>query len=216
MVPAAAELSGLRIERDGRELGRGSWWTAMPVDGGEHVVRATAPNRQSFTTTIVIGNEADVQSVEIPVLAAAPVAVAAPSVASSSPALVEAPRSAGTDGGAHRVRRTAGWVVGGAGLVQLGLAGYFGWRAYEKKCPDVDSMCSTSGDALRFRGYLDGPHDHGSRHRGARGLSAADLARRLRLPSALDADSRCLTSRPHGRRPVLTGAPASRAATTVS
>src|SRR4051794_36184249 len=119
-VPAAAEVDGLRIERDGRELGRGSWWTAMPVDGGEHVVRATAPNRQSFTTTIVIGNEADVQSVEIPVLAAAPVAVAAPSVASSSspsPALVEAPRSAGAAGGAHRVRRTAGWVVGGAGLV---------------------------------------------------------------------------------------------------
>jgi hypothetical protein len=151
MVSAAAEVKGLRIERDGRELGPGSWWTAMPVDGGEHVVRATAPDRQSFTTTIVIGNESDVQSVEIPVLAAAPAIVAIPPVVSStspSPTLVQAPGSAGPDGGSHRVRRTAGWVLGGAGLVQLGLAGYFGWRAFDKKCPTGDSTCPTNGDAL--------------------------------------------------------------------
>jgi hypothetical protein len=148
IVPAVAEVNGLRIERDGRELGRGAWSTAMPVDGGEHVVRAMAPDKQSFTTTIVIGNEADVQSVEIPVLVAAPVVVAAPPVVSSSsasPALVQAPGPAApVDSGSHRVRRTVGWVLGGAGLVQLGLAGYFGWRAFDKKC----DSCPTNGDAL--------------------------------------------------------------------
>lgn len=153
IVPAAADVSGLRIERDGRELGRGSWRTAMPVDGGEHVVRATAPDRQPFTTTIVIGDESDAQSVEIPVLKAAPIIVAAPPIVSSPsipPALIQAPGSAApVDGGSHRVRRTAGWVLGGAGLVQLGLAGYFGWRAFDKECPGGDSSCPTNGEALR-------------------------------------------------------------------
>ena len=43
VVPESARIEGLRIERDGRELGQASWSTAMPVDGGEHVVRAIAP-----------------------------------------------------------------------------------------------------------------------------------------------------------------------------
>src|SRR5436190_16324151 len=48
VVPARIQVDGLRVERDGRELGRGAWSTAMPVDGGEHRVRATATGRDPF------------------------------------------------------------------------------------------------------------------------------------------------------------------------
>jgi hypothetical protein len=72
VVPAAADLTGLVVERDGRELGRGAWSTAIPVDGGEHVVRATAPGRQPFTLSIIIGAELEQQTIEVPILAALP------------------------------------------------------------------------------------------------------------------------------------------------
>ena len=69
VVPAATQVEGLRVERDGHELGRGAWSTAIPVDGGEHVIRATALGREPFATTVVIGKESDARTVEIPVLA---------------------------------------------------------------------------------------------------------------------------------------------------
>jgi hypothetical protein len=151
IVPTSTQVQGLRIERDGRELGPGAWSTAMPVDGGEHVVRATAPGREPFTKTVVIGKESDAQTVEIPVLVVAPmVANAQPGLSSSSapPALVLAPAPAApidrgpSPGG---VRRTLGWALGGAGVVQLGLAGFFGLRAFDKHC--ANNSCGTEDDA---------------------------------------------------------------------
>src|SRR5204862_45389 len=59
-----------------RELGKGAWSTAIPVDGGEHVVRATAPGRAPFTRTLVIGQESDARVVEIPPLGTAALVVA--------------------------------------------------------------------------------------------------------------------------------------------
>jgi serine/threonine-protein kinase len=82
VVPAAADVAGLVVERDGRELGRGAWSTAIPIDGGEHVVRATAPGRQPFTATIVIGSELDRKTVEVPILATPVTPMTRPSVAS--------------------------------------------------------------------------------------------------------------------------------------
>ncbi len=75
VVPTQAQVPGLLVERDGRELGRGAWSTPIPVDGGEHQVRATAPGRVSFSVSVVIAAELDVRTIEVPLLA---VAVTAP------------------------------------------------------------------------------------------------------------------------------------------
>jgi tetratricopeptide (TPR) repeat protein len=92
VVPAAAQVAGLVVERDGRELGRGAWSTAIPIDGGEHVVRATAPGRQPFTVTIVIGKELDRRTVEVPILATAvALTPAPPPVAPTVPPAVAPP-----------------------------------------------------------------------------------------------------------------------------
>jgi hypothetical protein len=106
-VPAAAQVDGLVIECDGRELGRGSWSTAIPVDGGEHTVRATAQRREPFSAKIVIGPESDSRTVEIPVLA---------SPNATPPLPAEAPPPG-------RVR-WGGVALVGAGIVTLGVAGY--------------------------------------------------------------------------------------------
>jgi hypothetical protein len=158
VVSPSVNTDGLRIECDGRALGRGAWSTPMPIDGGEHVVRATATGKRPFATTIVIGKESDAQTVEIPVLADAPVAAAAEPVPSSSarpfhapePVAVSASASVGT--GAPRLRRTLAYTVGGAALVQLALAGYFGWRAYAGKCQNescTGQEVTVNNDAVR-------------------------------------------------------------------
>jgi hypothetical protein len=156
VVPESARVDGLRIERDGRELGQPSWSTPMPVDGGEHVVRAMAPGKLPFSTTIVISNESDTRTVEVPPLAAAPVAPPAAAV-TSVPAGVslavpapEPPSEDGARGG--MTRRRIAWAIGAAGLAQWGVAGYFGLQAFRKHadsnsaCPG--EQCSTLGVTL--------------------------------------------------------------------
>jgi hypothetical protein len=153
VVPEGARIDGLRIERDGRELGQASWSTPMPVDGGEHVVRATAPGKVPFSTTVVIGAESDARTVEVPLFAAAPTTPPAASLASRppvAPLLVRAPAPAEVDhaGGSTR-RRWIALAIGAAGLAQWGAAGYFGLQAFHKHadsnsaCPD--NQCTTSG-----------------------------------------------------------------------
>jgi len=114
VVPTGAQIEGLLIERDGHEVGRGAWSTAIPIDGGEHVVRVTAVGREPFTTTFVVGKESDSRIVEIPVLATPVVVV------TSSERATPAPMSAATAG---RLR-WAGISAAGAGVILLGAAGY--------------------------------------------------------------------------------------------
>ena len=156
VVPESARVDGLRIERDGRELGQASWSTAMPVDAGKHTVWAGAPGMKPFTTTIVIGAESDAQSVEVPRLTAAQAAPPAVAIA-SAPAESSPPVPAAAVPGKDRARggtarRAIAWSLGGAGLVQWGAAGYFGLRAFRKHadsnsaCPD--GHCTPHGVAL--------------------------------------------------------------------
>ena len=133
VVPAGTQVEGLRIERDGRELVPAAWSIAIPVDGGEHVVHATALGREPFITKIIVGNESDLQTVEIPVLATPVVVVGPPRVSapmastgvpaaagSVSAAAAEAPMTPAT---AARLRRI-GIGATGVGVVALGVAGY--------------------------------------------------------------------------------------------
>src|SRR5450432_3121944 len=105
----------------------------MPVDGGEHIVRASAPGRAPFSATVVIENESDAQTIQIPLLASAPASAPASASAAGTappvPAVAAPPRRTSRGGGA---RRAMAWTTGGAGLVQWGAAGYFGLQAFRK------------------------------------------------------------------------------------
>lgn len=144
VVPGNVRVDGLRIERDGRELGEASWSTAMPVDGGEHVVRATAPGKLPFSVTVVIGAESDARTVEVPAFSPAPAPQpAAPitSVPALVPLLAGAPAPSGVGHSPEVTRRRwIAWTIGAAGLVQWGVAGYFGLQAFRKHA-DSNSAC---------------------------------------------------------------------------
>jgi hypothetical protein len=133
-VAADARGPGLSVTLDGAEIPEAGWNTEMPVDPGQHVVRASAPGHAAWQKDVVIGERADRQTVEIPTLAA----TQAQSQARTTTPDAAAPEPPG-DG-----RRVVGLVVGGAGVVAIAVGAVFGVDAINKS-HDAQNACS-SGD----------------------------------------------------------------------
>jgi hypothetical protein len=157
VVSSAADVVGLELERDGVEVARALWGHGIPVDPGEHRVRASAPGRKTWEQTVLAEGEGKSTSVEIPVLAEVAVPPRAPLAKTRrTPAdstRIEAtplPDRSGT------TQRTLAFVAGGVGIAALGLTGYFAWRANDKddqSRADCDSddpnSCGDRGQELR-------------------------------------------------------------------
>jgi hypothetical protein len=148
IVPAdVATTAGLVVQRDAIAVGVAAWGVGIPVDPGDHVVEATAPGKQPWSTHVAIGAASDVKQVTLPALAS--IEVQAPPVAATEPAAVLPGASdARPAGGSGISQRTWGLVVGAAGVVGLGVGSYFGIRALsgsnqaKQACPDA--ACPTA------------------------------------------------------------------------
>jgi hypothetical protein len=142
LAPRAAEVSGLVISVDGVAIGRGAWSVAIPVDGGLHLVEATAPGRQVWRTTASVEAEGDHLRVEVPVLASMPdlTAAGAGSVPSRPP-LIDPPPREGESAG-HPPPRMA-LVLGGAGVLALVLGAGL---AFDAKRDYDDALAGCDGD----------------------------------------------------------------------
>lgn len=167
-VPANVDLPALRVFRDGSEVGRAAWGTAMPVDPGEHTVEARADGYKSWTRTARIGQNADAQTMTLEALEpdAPPVTepppqppLAAPKpVAPLPPQPLPAPATA-TAPAVHAEtgdgQRTLAYVLGGVGVVGVGVGSYFGLRARSKwsdsdeGCPRDDQCTAAGAEAAR-------------------------------------------------------------------
>jgi hypothetical protein len=150
VVPERERAPGLRIERDGRELGQASWSIAMPVDGGDHVVRVTAPGRRAFSAKVAIAPESSARTIEIPPLEVDPLALLAtdPMLAARTSAPPPPPPLL-----SPKARRRLGWAAGAAGVVQLGVAGIFGLRAFDKR-QQSDDLCPGGACASQYGAEL--------------------------------------------------------------
>src|SRR5260370_26051532 len=72
-VPGTARAAGLSVTVDGSPLGEAAWGIGLPVDPGKHVVRAEAPGKRPFETSIDVPSaNAPTKSIEIPRLEDAP------------------------------------------------------------------------------------------------------------------------------------------------
>jgi hypothetical protein len=107
----------------------------IPVDPGEVVVSASAPQRRPFEATVHV-EEAEQRTVEVPVL---PADAAPPPT--DHPVDPNVPPTGGS------VQRPIAVAVGAAGLVALGVGSYFGLHAISK-WNDANAVCpsSTCGD----------------------------------------------------------------------
>ncbi|WP_437288488.1 hypothetical protein [Sorangium sp. So ce406] len=109
---------GLLIRVDGHDIPAAALGTPIPIDPGAHEVEATAQGYSVWSTTVQVGDSADLKTIAIPKLQPAPPEkVAAP----------EGPAPGGTSGGTGgEGLRTAGFVIGGAGAAVLGVGAVFG------------------------------------------------------------------------------------------
>ncbi len=142
----SASIEGLEIRRDGVAQPKASWGMAVPVDPGDHVIEASAPGRMPLRLEVKVGAARDSKEAVVPALAVAeaappPVAPTAtpPTAGSAAPVAPATPESNPPHNGSSGLR-TAGWVVGGLGLVGIGIGSYFAVQAMGKKS-DSDADC---------------------------------------------------------------------------
>lgn len=134
-VPASARIPGLSLSLDGSPLGDAAWGVAIPVDPGPHVVRAEAPGKRAFETSLDVSPANGTRvSVDVPSLADAPAASTpgASASASNTPSLAPVGSGGGEVNQGSNSRATVGWIVGGVGVASIGVASYFGLRAFSK------------------------------------------------------------------------------------
>lgn len=121
-APGAADITGLEIKDNGASMGKGTLGIALAVDPGEHHIEVSAPGYLPWSTKITIGKEADSKTATIPVLEKDPNAkVTGPGTTGPG----TTPPGGTTDGGGSSLK-TAGFVVGGVGVVGIGLGAVFG------------------------------------------------------------------------------------------
>jgi hypothetical protein len=126
------DLAAVKVTVDGQPFADKLGGAALPVDPGEHAFTFEAPGRPATTQTFVV-HEADKSRREVVVLAeppANPVAVAATPAAASPDAAPSKHWSA---------QKIAGFALGGAGIVGVGLGTVFGIEAISK---NGDAHCS--------------------------------------------------------------------------
>jgi len=146
LVTAEAQFSGLKVTRDGVEIGKAQWGVAIPVDAGEHRVTAAAPGKLPFDRIIQVGVSAK-EALSIPPLEDAPKeALARP---------LEGQGGDTSDSGAGRGGARLGLTLGLAGVSVAGLAvgSAFGLSALAKNRRSEDycsgNECLAEGAKVR-------------------------------------------------------------------
>lgn len=120
-IDATKRVDGMKVLRNGEEIGLALLGDPLPVDPGKHKVEVTAPGFEPWSTEVELGKEADLKTVLIPELKAA---------------------QSGGNGGSSGAGtlRTAAFVVAGVGVGALGVGGVFGGLAIKEKGA-ADPLC---------------------------------------------------------------------------
>lgn len=167
-LSAEAEALELTIELDGVSFGRAAVGAPTPVDPGRHFIRATAPGKKPWERLILIGAEADKQTLTIPRLEDAPPGqtATAPTASATMPSVRATPvdeAGAGPRTDALGVRPVPVSVYIGAGITAaLGVgAGVSGLTYLHQRSAYQSALArGTSGDLEHDRktaqttGYL--------------------------------------------------------------
>jgi serine/threonine-protein kinase len=165
-VPNEASVTGLEIQRDGERLPQATWGTSMPVDPGEHEIRASAPGRRPWSTKQSVAGAAANETVTVPALEEEKASGVGGGTAGAAPAPSADGTSPVADTGESpgSTQRTLGLVMGGAGVVGIAVGAVFGVRMLSKKsqykehqAPDghcLDMDCQTLSEEARSAGNV--------------------------------------------------------------
>lgn len=149
-LPDASKVDGLVVKRDGQPVDIALFGRAIPIDGGKHVVVASAPGRKTWQGEVMIAKERDKSTVLIPALAPESSGAAGASIP------VVTPHEETMSGpNRHRGLVITFGVVAAAGL-GTGIWGSLTARGFDRDasalCPDRSMPCA---DADRANALLD-------------------------------------------------------------
>ncbi len=149
--------AGTKVRRDETEIGTASLGTALPVDPGLHVVRVEADGRSPESTEVTL---AEGETRTLDVAPGPPIAPPASAPPPAVPVTASAPTNAPERRRSGAGLRTAGWVVGGVGVVGLGIGAATGLLAMSREatvnvhcvaakgCDPTGYSAATSGHTL--------------------------------------------------------------------
>jgi hypothetical protein len=140
VVTRDARTPGLVLERDGETLDPAEWETALPVDAGKHIVRASAPGHATWTGEVTAPGPRTLAEITVPGLV--PSSLAAPEPTTTTPTPASPPPEPDRDTGGSG-QRVVGLVLGGAGVVALGVGAFFGLKA-KSTHDDALTHCNAS------------------------------------------------------------------------
>jgi hypothetical protein len=116
-------------------LARAVWGSPLPVDPGEHTIRASAPGYEDWSTTVKI-DKGESKTVEVPTLAAKGASAPKPEAPPPPPPADQSPPPEPPRGGIS-VLTIGAYAVGAVGL---GVGAGFGLASLSK-ASDLDGVC---------------------------------------------------------------------------
>ncbi len=130
----------VRVTQDGAPIHQSVLGTAVPLDPGAHVIRATAPGKRSWSKTIELGSHGDHVTVSVPVL---PDDVQLLTRELRAPGEQPLPLGASLPAETDRagsLQRTLGIVAGAIGIAGIATGTLFGVKA-ASDWGDAKAMC---------------------------------------------------------------------------
>jgi hypothetical protein len=136
---------GMKIERDGQDVGKAAWGTDVPVDPGLHAIVASAPGKKSWSSETQVPASARTMAVKVPALEDVPLptSLAQDSQSPGMAAPVEADVSASRGGGGSG-QRVAGLVVGGVGIAGIATGAVFAIKSRSDNA-EAEKLCLDKG-----------------------------------------------------------------------
>ena len=143
-----SQSTAIDVKLDGNPIDPAVLGTPIPVDPGKHTIEASAKGKKPFSTTIEVTDKSKSPSVEVPALEDEPKEAndgKDPTEAKDAK-VTEAPRE---EHGGWSAQKTIGIIVAGAGVIGLGVGGYFGlktsnaWNEAQTHCTGLE--CDQEG-----------------------------------------------------------------------
>lgn len=142
--------AGLQVRLDGAPLDSDRWAAPVPVDPGDHLVEASAPSMQGFTSRFAVTRDA--QDLDVNVPAPPPRTSTAPAYLGPIPPPAPVAESPPHDDAFGTTQAWIAAAAGGAGLVAAGIGSFFGIRAITL---DAQSSPYCNGGSCTQPGYSD-------------------------------------------------------------
>lgn len=174
IVPGKSKVPGLRVTRTNVNVPNSrldivaeTWGSALPIDGGEYLIEASAPGRKPLSKQVKVAIEKDNVLVTIETLEEDPsnLAVSPPPAASSNSAPRSTPvANSGTSSTLSKddepkplstgsTQRALAYASGGIGIVGVAVGTYFGLHA-KSRLDASKATCDANGGCSSHDGKI--------------------------------------------------------------